>query len=221
MQNDKYNKFYNQYNRGKGSELKEKRNMPPKMASVASSSRFCYLALRDGYKQFNNSEDIIFEHSCRIKGVNTTANLDAYIPKANIYFEVKCHEIFSQHSIYLKKSYWNLLYGQELCDFGIAKTKIRFDIKQFLCHLWGIASQKDKDIPVKLVYLFFKPKMDLETERIQVEKVFEELQAEIKNIFSSKPIQIFISNNNIELSAIAEYAKVMEPLSKDNTIILF
>ena len=102
MQNGKYNKFYNQYNRGKGSELKEKRNMPPKMASVASSSRFCYLALRDGYKQFNNSEDIIFEHSCRIKGVNAIANLDAYIPKANIYCEVKCHEIFSQHSIYLK-----------------------------------------------------------------------------------------------------------------------
>lgn len=240
MQNGKYNKFYNQYNRGKGSELKEKRNMPPKMASVASSSRFCYLALRDGYKQFNNSEDIIFEHSCRIKGINATANLDAYIPKANIYFEVKCHEIFSQHSIYLKKSYWNLLYGQEndfgfsyakcpdidefkieLCNFGIAKTKIRFDIKQFLCHLWGIASQKDKDVQAKLVYLFFKPKMDLEIGRIQVEKVFEELQAEIKNIFSSKPIQIFISNNNIELSAIVEYAKVMEPLSKDNTIILF
>lgn len=88
MQNGKYNKFYNQYNHGKGSELKEKRNMPPKMASVASSSRFCYLALRDGYKQFNNSEDIIFEHSCRIKGINATANLDAYIPKANIYFEV-------------------------------------------------------------------------------------------------------------------------------------
>lgn len=62
--------------------------------------------------------------------------------------------------------------------------------------------------------------MDLETERIQVEEVFEEFQDEIKNIFSSKPIQIFISNNNIELSAIAEYAKVMEPLSKDNTIIL-
>lgn len=239
MKTSKYNKFYNQYNHGKGSELKEKRNMPPKMASVASSSRFCYLALRDGYKQFNNSEDIIFEHSCRIKGVNATANLDAYIPKANIYFEVKCHEIFSQHSIYLKKSYWNLLYGQEndfgfsyakcpdidefkieLCNFGIAKTKIKFDIKQFLCHLWGIASQKDKDVSAKLVYLFFKPKMDLETERIQVEKVFEELQAEIKNIFSSKPMQIFISNNNIELSAIAEYAKVMEPLSKDNTIIL-
>ena len=240
MQNDKYNKFYNQYNRGKGSELKEKRNMPPKMASVASSSRFCYLALRDGYKQFNNSEDIIFEHNCRIKGVNATANLDAYIPKANIYFEVKCHEIFSHHSIYLKKSYWNLLYGQEndfgfsytkcpdldefkieLCNFDIKKTKIRFDIKQFLCHLWGIASQKDKDVPAKLVYLFFKPKMDLETKRIQVEEVFKELQDEIKNIFSSKSIQIFTSRNNIELSAIAEYAKVMETLSKDNTIILF
>ena len=50
MKASKYNKFYNQYNHGKGSELKEKRNMPPKMASVASSSRFYYLVLRDGYK---------------------------------------------------------------------------------------------------------------------------------------------------------------------------
>lgn len=40
MQNGKYNKFYNQYNHGKESELKEKRNMPPKMASVASLQDF-------------------------------------------------------------------------------------------------------------------------------------------------------------------------------------
>ena len=63
--------------------------------------------------------------------------------------------------------------------------------------------------------------MDSETKRIQVEEVFKELQDEIKTIFSSKSIQIFTSRNNIELSAIAEYAKIMEPLSKDNTIILF
>lgn len=53
MQSAKYNKFYNQYNRGKGSELIGTDNRPPKMASVASSSRFCYLALRDGCKQFS------------------------------------------------------------------------------------------------------------------------------------------------------------------------
>ena len=63
--------------------------------------------------------------------------------------------------------------------------------------------------------------MDLETKRIQVEEVLKELQDEIKTIFSSKSIQIFTSRNNIELSAIAEYAKIMEALSKDNTIILF
>lgn len=240
MQSDKYNKFYNQYNRGKGSELIGTDNRPPKMASVASSSRFFYLALRDGSKQFSNTGNIIFEHGCRIKGVQATANLDAYLPEENIYFEVKCHEVFDNHEISLSKSYWKLLYGQEndfgfpyaecpqitkfqfkLSDFGIEKRKARFDVKQLLCHLLGIASQKDKNTPVKLVFLFFKPKMDLESEQNQVDAVFEELKDEIKSIFSSKPIQNFTSKNNIKLSAIAEYSKVMEPLSKKNTISLF
>lgn len=47
----------------------------------------------------------------------------------------------------------------------------------------GNCFAKDKDVQAKLVYLFFKPKMDLEIGRIQVEKVFEELQAEIKISF--------------------------------------
>lgn len=241
MQSDKYNKFYNQYNRGKGSELIEKGGRPPKMASVASSSRFCYLALRNGCKQFCNSENIIFEHGCKINGVDGTgAQLDAYVPEENIYFEVKCHEIFGNHKNILSKSYWKLLYGEEndfgfsyaecpetakfqfnMSDFGIEKRKVRFDIKQLLCHLLGIASQKDKDVPAKLVYLFFKPKMNLESEQIQIDEVFEELKDEIRNIFSSKPIHNFTSKNNIKLSAIAEYSTVMEPLSKENTIILF
>ena len=51
----------------------------------------------------------------------------------------------------------------------------------------GNCFAKDKDVPAKLVLFIFKPKMDLEIGRIQVEKVFEELQAEIKNIFLSKP----------------------------------
>lgn len=63
--------------------------------------------------------------------------------------------------------------------------------------------------------------MDLESEQRQIDAVFEEIKDEIKNIFSSKPIQDFISKNNIKLSAIAEYSKVMELLSKENTIVLF
>ena len=240
MQSAKYNKFYDQYNRGQGSELIEKGNKPPKMASVASSSRFCYLALRDVCKQFSTNGNIIFEHGCKINGVRGTgAQLDAYLPEENIYFEVKCHEIFGNHENTLSKSYWKLLYGREndfgfphaegpqitefqfkLNDFGIDKRKARFDIKQLLCHLLGIASQKDKNTPVKLVFLFFKPKMDLESEQNQVDAVFEELKDEIKSIFSSKPIQNFTSKNNIKLSAIAEYSKVMEPLSKENIIVL-
>ncbi len=65
------------------------------------------------------------------------------------------------------------------------------------------------------------PKMDLESEQRQIDVVFEELEDEIKNIFSSKPIQNFTSKNHIKLSAIAEYSKAMEPLSKENIISLF
>ena len=42
MLNDYPNHYY-KYSRGKGSELKPQGNTPPKMASVASSSRFCCL----------------------------------------------------------------------------------------------------------------------------------------------------------------------------------
>lgn len=241
MQLPKYNKFFNQYNFGKGSELKEVNGRPPKMASVASSSRFCYLALRDGYKQLFNNVDIEFEHGCNIKGIcGTGAQLDAYISKDNIYFEVKCHEIFDKHKIVMRKQYWDMLYGQEndfglpyakipdvdkfeveMSIFNIFKEKSMFDIKQFLCHLLGIASQKNRETEVKLVYLFFKPKMDSSKEREKVEEVFDRLKDEINNVFFSNPIQNFTKKNNIKLSALVEYAKVMEPLKKENTISLF
>lgn len=49
---ENYPQHYRKFINGAGGELKEKNSrfgmMPPKMASVASSSRFCYLALRDG-----------------------------------------------------------------------------------------------------------------------------------------------------------------------------
>lgn len=49
--------------------------------------------------------------------------------------------------------------------FGIEKSHSMFDIKQFLCHLLGIASQKRNTEYVTLVYLFFKPKTESEGEK--------------------------------------------------------
>ena len=85
---DAYQAFFD----GKGSELKEHIGrygfMPPKMASVASSSRFCYLALRNGAKALGGTGSVIFEHECRIADLGIYCNapqLDAYIKNENIF----------------------------------------------------------------------------------------------------------------------------------------
>ncbi len=230
---------FDSYNTGKGGELEEKNDSygtkPPKMASVASSSRFCYLALSELAVR-NEAE---FEYECRISGISGTApQLDAYIKSKKIYVEAKCHEIFTPHKITMSSAYYNLICGDN-SDFGIASVSMptgktfdisvsefglsgssMFDIKQLLCHLLGIASGKDKAAPATLLYLFFKPKSaDMKTQK-QVDEVFDRLTLEIAKIFNSNPIQSFSSANNIMLCAAAEYSELMKPINRDNLIVL-
>ena len=237
MQQPQYQHFYESYWVGSGSELKERKGrygiMPPKMASVASSSRFCYLALRDLNETLGGIE---VEKGCPIPGIPGTApQLDAYISQKNTYLEVKCHEIFDAHSITLKSAYWDKLYGKgnnfgfaEVPPtdsdrfsilpsvFGIQKTTTMFDIKQLLCHLLGIAANNSK--PAELVYLFFMP----ESAQYQSElrSLFTELADEISAIFNSTPIRTFCEKKNIRLRAIVEYAKCMDTLTSQNTYSL-
>ena len=232
----------------KGDELNEKGKRPPKMASVGSSSRFCYLALKDWAE--NKENGIEFEKECTIDGISGMApQLDAYIAKGNIYIEAKCHEIFTPHSIIMSTAYKNMLcenFGLKDKDLGkttvnrkrknpkykkgenptvdeyikvpvemlkikpelfkVNKEETMFDIKQFLCHLSGIASSKKGR--AKLVYMFFKP-LYANTE---LNTVFTELEAEIKAIFESDPVKAFCNKNEIELCAIVQEANVMTKL---------
>lgn len=237
-----YPSAFHKYDEGKGSELKEHTGrygrLPPKMASVASSSRFCYLALRDGAEALGGSGEADFEHEARISGVPGIApQLDAYIPNEKIYVEVKCHEIFDAHSVTMKEKYWSLIYGPDnqfgfpvlersasdsfeipLACFDVQKTSSMFDVRQFLCHLLGIASQKNG--PATLVYLFFKPKAEEPCEQAEIDAVFEALRDEIQKIFSSSPIRQFCSVNRIGLWAVAECAAVMEPLNGMNLVTI-
>lgn len=229
---------FRQYGEGKGSELKEHGSrygdLPPKMASVASSSRFCYLALRDGGAALGGGKCVEFEHGCPIKGVAGTApQLDAYMEEGNIFVEVKCHEIFDAHHVVLKERYWDHVYGPDnafgfpaaekpageefqipLSAFGIEKPSAMFDIKQLLCHLLGIVSQTKE--PSTLVYLFFKPRVEEPDVQAEIDEVFAALQTEIEHIFASAPIQSFCEKHHIRLRAAAEYAAVMEPLGDAN-----
>lgn len=233
----KYTKAYNSYNTGKGGELVRKdRKYPPKMASVASSSRFCYLALRDGASSLGVLGEVEFEHECRITSIGGIApQLDAYIKESNTYFEVKCHEIFDSHKVSLKAKYCELLYGEgndfgfdtiikaddedfeiPLSVFGLEKESSMFDVKQLICHLLGISSQKKVEDTATLIYLFFKPKAKVTSTQEEIEETFTCLSKEIKAVFKCKPISQFITKNNIQLKAVYEYSEVMEALSKDN-----
>lgn len=236
-----YPMAFKAYGEGKGSELEARDGKyPPKMASVASSSRFCYLALRNGAEAFGASGEVCFEYACGIDGIRGTApQMDAYIPSSNTYIEVKCHEIFDAHKIVMRKQYWEKLFGKEndfnfpekqwgeregdkekefeipLSVFGLSKKSSMFDVKQFLCHLLGVASQ-NRGREACLTYLFFKPMTNKKTDQANIDEVFAELKKEIKTIFTSLPIKNFIEKNNIKLSAVCEYSQVMEPLTKEN-----
>ena len=238
-----YENIYRSYHAGKGGELEEHSGrygiLPPKMASVASSSRFCYLALRNGAEALGTDKPVQFEHECRITGISGNApQLDACIPESNIYVEVKCHEIFDLHRVEMKAKYHNRIYSADnafgfesknaeyahtfeipLSDFGIQKSTSMFDIKQLLCHLMGIASQTEQ--PATLVYLFFIPQTTDPAKQNAVDAVFNALREEIRCIFNSAPIRHFCTTNQITLRAVAENASIMEPLCQKNLVTLF
>lgn len=233
---DAYTAYYN----GKGSELLPAANgkNPPKMASVASSSRFCYLALRNGAQALGGGK-VEFEYDCPIEGIRGTApQMDARSAEGNIFIEVKCHEIFDKHHIELSAQYRNWLTDLNkgfalsipensemskirlpLSLFNIHENSSMFDIKQLLCHLMGIASHPQK--PATLVYLFFKPQAENTAEQKQIDEVFCKLQSEIKCIFNSEPIANFCKANQITLRAVAQNAPVMGNLTVGNMIALY
>lgn len=240
------------YDKGDGGELKPKKGRfgvyPPKMASVASSSRFCYLALRNGGAALGAASNTVFEHKSPVcadldcfNAEISTPNLDAYFADENIFVEAKCHEIFDSHKVLLSSKYWSLVYGEgnafgfnakpadkcpakefmiPLSEFGISGKSSMVDTKQLMCHLMGIASQKDTQESAELVYLFFWPIPDSKEDKKKVDKVFKSLKRELAAVFASYPIQTFCRSHSIKLRAVAERSALMEDLTADNVVDL-
>lgn len=63
-------------------------------------------------------------------------------------------------------------------DFGLPKSRHRFDFKQFLCHLMGILSSKEyqEGNHINFYYLVYK------SQDASFSKVYEELESEIRDI---------------------------------------
>ncbi len=157
--------FYNQYNRGAGGELEEKRGRwglyPPKMACFGSSSRVTYVYLKD-------VPNICFEEQLDTI-VGGRANLDAALHKegCDIFIEAKCREIYSNHKG--SKAYmavYNAIGSNFKCDantlqFTFDKHEINhLDIKQLICHFLAISAGilKGEVKPnIHFVYFIFNP----------------------------------------------------------------
>lgn len=228
-----YSESFHSYNKGKGSELKGE-SKPPKMASVASSSRFCYLALRDGAVSLGLNGKVKFEKSCRISEIKgNSPQLDAFFEDNNTFFEVKCHEIFDKHTVKMKSQYKSAVTNDfgidvrddeefiiDLSEFGIDKSYSMMDIKQLLCHLMGIKSESNGKKAV-LYYMFFKPVCYNTEKADEIEKIFSCLKNEIETIFNSTPISSFCKKNNIELKAIALESEIMQSIDKSEIVKLF
>lgn len=161
---------------GGGKELEEKFSVryqkwyPPKMASYASSSRFMYeLGL-----QF---PDFQFEIKLSTGMGRGKANLDGYLASKNVYVEAKCHEIYKASKAEYNEAHAELYkYLKENCyafDYKVEDNVVsflwngkdvgRFDLKQMLCHLSGIARSKfnSSDKRVNFVYLVYSPSEEM------------------------------------------------------------
>ena len=165
-----------QYGQGSGGELEAKNGRPPKMASVASSSRFIYELSKD-------IPGFVFEKQLPTI-VGGEANLDGYLEKENIlvFVEAKRREPYSHKAIQAIKQKYKPVYSwlrdrmprvfscvmEDLADdvhmntvfFCRGEAVAYFDIKQMICHMLAVANEvlnsgTEKDI--LFLYLLFDP----------------------------------------------------------------
>ena len=177
---------YRRYGNGGGKELDEHKTgvnvYPPKMASFGSSSRMIYNLTKDVY-------EFLFEEKLPTY-VGGTANLDGFkdYPERCVFVEAKCREPYSNKTSTVDRVY-QALYEyisdspktdvtckiSDLTDkqknekkmkvtFMSGETELqRFDMKQMICHLLGVACEflnDNSDIKkIDFIYLLFNPKL--------------------------------------------------------------
>jgi hypothetical protein len=224
------------YKDGKGGELDETPGqggglVPPKMASVASSSRFCVEAiLKAGRaeisKVFGLSEGFFLdaEHAVPFQRGGIPPQLDAYLADGDheVFVESKCHEIFDAHSLAFRESYGRSfsMYDPDFIlppvdakgEFRLSSAllgieegvTLRFDAKQAISHLLGVRKQHRKK--ALLLFLFFRP-CDCQA--------YAELERQIE-AFAKSPFVNGIVSGKFDVAFAYEASPKMAGLSESN-----
>ena len=222
-----YYPIYENYKSGSGDELGIKKvgKYPPKMASYGSSSRMIYLLSRD-------IPDFRFEEKLYTT-VGGTANMDGYLKKkgTNYYIEAKCREPYYSHKFIIDRKYEQLyryldkFEGLDLkCSIDIIddkwmkvhfstskRTIEHFDIKQMICHLLGIATDKIEaptEDKIQFLYLLYNPTKINIIEIPQKKKLLALYEQEISECDSIPFAELFkaivdylLSNTNVKKSS--------------------
>jgi hypothetical protein len=214
-----HNDAYREYGAGSGGELKEKGNYPPKMASYGSSSRMIY-ALSKGETGFH------FEYQLPTV-VGGTANLDGYLEKENelIFVEAKCREPYGSKPHLIEDAYralYEYLTDDQGCDLNIStedaddkKMNVtfsvdglpitRFDIKQMICHLLGIAAkllERPTDKKITFLYLCYDPHYIEIADEKKAKKIlaaYDQMRAECEAIDFTKLWESIVTYLRVKL----------------------
>lgn len=233
----KYKTVFEAYESGKGEELNEKHNkkykklMPPKMASVASSSRYTVESiLKAPYEniqqifnlKYNYKKDAEIGMPFQRGGIPPQLDAHLYDDNREIFIEAKCHEIFSSHPMKMKISY--ALQFEKLVSFykrplfatkhefvfdvsliGINPSeKLRFDAKQAIAHILGV--KKNRKLATKLIFLFFKPCDDL---------IYDMVKSQTFRFLNSSFVQTII-DSEFEIEVAFQVSKSMVYLNAEN-----
>jgi hypothetical protein len=216
MSEDEWDSFFKnmksyareEFGNGGGGETKEKEGRPPKMASYGSSSRMIYnLSCKiDGFhfeKQLSTT-------------VGGKANLDGFFEDDSryVFVEAKCHEPYTAKKNVVSKSYEELykyinehMTGNVHVDMETSKCgknlnveylvkdeKIeRFDMKQMICHLLGIATGllngTLESKKIDFIYLLYDPtKLEIEENSKDVIVSIYERTCYESNLFNFKTL---------------------------------
>lgn len=203
-----------EYSEGEGDELSEKNGRPPKMASYGSSSRLIYMLSR-------SKEGFHYEKKLPTT-VGGKANLDGFFEDKEhyVFVEAKCHEPYTikKNNVsiryktlydYINESLEGRLFIESLpskcgrymnVNYFVNSVKLeRFDLKQMICHLLGIATAildgKLKKKKIDFIYLLYNPtELDIEASAKQaINAIYEKTCYECNLINFSVLFEVLVN----------------------------